>query len=334
MSHFSSRRTFMSALAVGAAAPAVLCGAVARAQTLAPVKLLTVIVPFPAGGATDAVARLTAESLRGTYAENVVVENRAGAAGRIGVEYVKNRPADGSTLLFTPAFPISIFPHIYKKLNYDALADFVAVAPTSKGGLALAVGPAVPASVKTLGDFIAWCKANPAKANFGTASGSSQHFAGVTFARSAGIELPLIPYKGGAPAVVDLLGGQIAATVSPMPEVLPFAQDGRLRILATMGTSRSRFTPNVPTMVELGHKEVVFQDWSGFLAPAKTPPALVAQANAAITKLVRSEKGTEALAKLGTEADTQTPQEFASTVKAGWERYRAVVQATGFTAED
>jgi tripartite-type tricarboxylate transporter receptor subunit TctC len=334
VSHSPSRRTFVSALAVGAVGPSAFYASAARAQAQPPIKLLTVIVPFPAGGATDAVARLVSESLRGSYAGSVIVESRAGASGRIGVEYVKRQPADGRTLLFTPAFPIAIFPHIYKKLNYDALADFVAVAPSSKGGLALAVGPAVPAAVKTLGDFVAWCRANPALADFGTASGSSQHFAGVTFARSAGIELRLIPYKGGSPAVVDMLGGQIHATVSPLPEVLPFMDSGRLRILATMGTSRSRFTPNVPTMVELGYKDVVFQDWSGFLAPAKTPPGLVAQANAAITKYVRSQNGIEALAKLGTEADAQTPQEFAATVKASWERYRVVVQATGFTAED
>lgn len=332
----TTRRHFVRSLAAATALPAVYAPWAARAQNTAPpLKQLTLIVPFPAGGATDAVARLVAENgLRGRYAENVVVENRAGAGGRVGVEYVKNRPADGSTMLYTPTFPISIFPHIYKKLSYDAMADFTPVAPTSKGMLGLAIGPAVPASVTTLAEFVAWCKANPARANFGTASGSSQHFAGVMFSRAAGIELRLVPYKGGAPAVVDLLGGHVSSTVSPLPEIIPHAADGKLRILAVTGSKRSRFLPNVPTMVESGYRDVVFQDWSGVLAPAKTAPELVARANAAISGYVRSDKGIEALAQLGTEADAQGVAEFSAAVKSSWERYRAIVQSTGFTAED
>ncbi|MCJ0766042.1 Bug family tripartite tricarboxylate transporter substrate binding protein [Variovorax terrae] len=332
----TTRRHFVRSVAAATALPAMLAPWAARAQnTTPPIKQLTLVVPFPAGGATDAVARLVAENgLRGRYAENVVVENRAGAGGRVGVEYVKNRPADGSTMLYTPTFPISIFPHIYKKLSYDAMADFTPVAPTSKGMLGLAIGPGVPASVTTLAEFVAWCKANPARSNFGTASGSSQHFAGVMFSRAAGIELRLVPYKGGAPAVVDLLGGHVSSTVSPLPEIIPHAADGKLRILAVTGSKRSRFLPNVPTMVESGYRDVVFQDWSGVLAPAKTAPELVARANAAISGYVRSDKGIEALAQLGTEADAQGVAEFGAAVKSSWERYRAIVQSTGFTAED
>ncbi|MGA0569580.1 tripartite tricarboxylate transporter substrate-binding protein [Variovorax sp. VNK109] len=328
------RRAVVTLLSTAAmTAAAVLAPAAAWAQ--APLlKQVTIVVPFPAGGATDAVARLVGESLRGTYAETVVVENRAGAAGRVGVEYVKNRPADGSFLLYTPTFPMSIFPHIYKKMPYDTLTDFVPVASTSKGSLGLAIGPAVPASVKTVQEFVTWAKANPDKANFGTASGSSQHFAGVMFGRNAGVDLRLVPYKGGAPAVVDLLGGHVSSTVSPLPEIIPHAADGKIRILAVTGAQRSRFLPQVPTMLESGYRDVVFGDWSGFLAPAKTPPELVAKANALISAYVRSEKGIDALGKLGTEADAQGVAEFNATVKASWERYRTVVQSTGFTAED
>lgn len=330
----TDRRQFIHALAA-LAAPAALVPHAARAQAAPPVKQLTLVVPFPAGGATDAVARLLAEhALRGAYAENVVVENRVGAGGRIGVEYVKHRPADGATLLYTPAFPIAIFPHIYRRLSYDAMADFVPVAASAKGMLGLAVGPAVPASVTKLADFVAWCKANPSKSNFGTGSGSGQHFAGVTFARAAGFDLRLVPYKGGAPAVVDLLGGHISSTVSPLPEIIPHAAENKLRILAVTGRQRSRFLPQVPTMVELGYRDIVFQDWSGVLAPAGIPPELVSRANAAISAYVRSDKGVEAMAKVGTEADAQGVAEFAATVKASWERYREIVKATGFTADD
>lgn len=333
----TTRRQFVASFAAAAALPGAAwqSRAVAQGTGLPMTKQLTIVVAFPAGGATDAVARLLGESaLRGYYAENVVVENRAGASGRIGTEWVKNRPADGATMLFTPAFPMVIFPHIYKKMSYDTLADFAPVAPTSKGNLGLAIGPGVPSNITTLPEFVAWCKANPAKSNFGTASGSGQHFAGVMFGRDAGIEFRLVPYKGGAPAVVDMLGGHISSTVSPLPEIIPHATEGKIRILATTGATRSRFLPNVPTMTEMGYRDVVFQDWSGFLAPAKTPPELVARANAAISAYVRSEKGVEALAILGTEADAQSVSDFAATVKASWERYRDIVHSTGFTAED
>ena len=325
-----SRRQFTTSLAAATALPGTLW-----AQGTPPIKQLTIVVTFPAGGATDAAARLIGDNaLRGAYAETVVVENRAGAAGRIGTEYVKTRPADGATLLYTPAFPMAIFPHIYKKMPYDTLTDFLPVAATTRGGLGLAVGPAVPSSVTTIAQFVAWCKANPSKANFGTASGSSQHFAGAMFGRAAGIDLRLVPYKGGAPAVVDLLGGHVSSTVSPLPEIIPHATEGKLRILAVTTPTRSRFLPNVPTMVEAGYKDVIFADWSGLLAPAKTPPELVARANAIVSAYTRSEKGADALAKLGTEADAQGVAEFTATVKASWERYRDVVKATGFQPED
>lgn len=333
----TTRRQFVTSFAAAAALPGAAWHTRAWAQGAGQplLKQLTIVVAFPAGGATDSVARLVGEhALRGYYAENVVVENRAGASGRVGTEHVKNRPGDGATMLFTPAFPMVIFPHIYKKMAYDTLADFVPVAPTSKGNLGLAIGPAVPSSITTLPEFVAWCKANPDQSNFGTASGSGQHFAGVMFGHNAGIDFRLVPYKGGAPAVVDLLGGHVSSTVSPLPEIIQHAADGKIRILATTGAKRSRFLPNVPTMTEYGYRDVVFQDWSGFLAPAKTPPELVARANAAISAYVRSEKGADALARLGTEADAQSVPEFAATVKASWERYRDIVRLTGFTAED
>jgi len=326
----TTRRSALQALAATAALPLVLGAArPARAQTIAQ---LTIVVGFPPGGATDGVARLAAEGLRGKYADVVVVENRAGGAGRLGAMHVKEGPADGSMLLFTPAFPLAIFPHIYPDLPYDAFADFIPVATTSKGNLALSVGPAMPAEVKTLQDFVAWCKANPERANFGAPTGGGQHFAGATLAREAGIPLQVVGYKGGAPATVDLLGGHIASSINPLSEVVQFARDGKLRILATTGDERSSFLPEVPTMKEFGYN-VVFQDWSGFLAPAGTPPEVVARANAAINDFVRSEKGAAGLKAFVTEADVHTPESFAALYKATWERYRDVVRETGFKAE-
>jgi len=334
----TTRRTFISAAAATAiAVPALTAGANAQAQTpTPPVKQLTLIVPFPAGGATDAAARLIAEhGLRGLYAQNVIVENRGGAGGRLGVEYVKNRPANGTTMLYTPAFPLLIFPHIYNQLSYDSLKDFVPVATTTKGAMGFAVGPAVPASVSTLKEFVAWAKSHPAQSNFGAPSGSSQHFIGATFARAARFDLNLVSYKGGAPAVQDMLGGHISAVVAPLPEITPHAgEGGKVRILAVAMRDRSRFLPDVPTMVELGYKEVVFQDWSGVLAPAGTPANLVTAAHSAIAAYVNSAAGREALAKLGTEPDVLAPDVYAREIKLGWERYRDVVRISGFKAED
>src|SRR5690606_13379407 len=259
-----TRRSFLAGAAALAAAPML----VAQVHAQTPVKQLTVIVGYPPGGGTDSVARVLADSLRGKYADVVVVENRAGAGGRIAAEYVSNQPADGSVMLYTPAFPMIIYPHIYSKLPYDTLTDFTPVAPSTIGMLAISIGPAVPEEIKTLEQFVAWCKANPDKASFGGPLGSSQHFSGVMFARGAGIDLRLIGYKGGAPAVVDALGGHIPMVVTPLSEALPHVREGRLRMLATTGRRRSKAVPDVPTLYELGYKDVIFQDWSGFLAPA------------------------------------------------------------------
>jgi tripartite-type tricarboxylate transporter receptor subunit TctC len=326
----TTRRTTLRLIAAGAALPA-LFAAPARAQ--APIRQLTIVVAFPAGGATDAVARLVADGLRGKFADTVIVDNRVGGNGRIGAVLVKNAPADGSMMLFTPAFPMAIFPHIYKTLPYDPLNDFVPVATTGKGGFALSVGPGVPAGVQTVADFNAWCKANPDKATFGAPAGGGQHFSGVLFARLAGTPLRMIPYKGGAPSVIDVLGGHIASVLTPISEVIQQVREGKLRMLATTTAQRTRFTPNVPTLHELGY-DVVFQDWSGLIAPARTPKDVVARANGLIAEVLRSPAVASALVTTGVEVDINPPQEFAALYKSTFERYREVVKSTGFTAED
>jgi tripartite-type tricarboxylate transporter receptor subunit TctC len=322
-----SRRRFL----LGAAAAAFVPTSVFPQER---VRQLTVVVGFPPGGATDILARLIADGMRGPYAQTVVVDNKPGAAGRVGVEYVKNARNDGSVLLFTPAFPMLISPHVYPKLAYDTLRDFVPVGIGARSMLCLAVGPAVPAGVKTIPAFIEWARANPAKAVFGAPSGSSQHFAGQTFARAAKIRLEQIPYKGGAPAMTDLIGGHLPANVSPVAEALPHHQAGTIRILAVTGAKRSRFLPDVPSMTELGYPDVLFQDWLGMFAPAGTPAESVARMNAAAAAAVKTDAGLAGLGKLGMELDLAAPEAFAQMVKADWERYRTVVQASGFKPED
>jgi tripartite-type tricarboxylate transporter receptor subunit TctC len=187
--------------------------------------------------------------------------------------------------------------------------------------------------VKTLQDFITWARSNPDKASFGAPSGGSQHFTGLMLARDANIKLQLVTYRGGAPSVVDALGAHVPAVITPLAEVLPHGRDGKLRILATTARERSPLAPDIPTFFEAGFQKIVVQDWSGFLAPAATPPEVVARANAAISAAVESPKVKEALAKLGMEAVTRTPAAFAQTIRNSWERYRDIIKESGFQPE-
>src|SRR6476646_10003715 len=200
-------------------------GLTARANAQAVKKPVHVIVGFPAGGGTDIIARILADGLRGTYASTVLVENKPGAAARLSVEYVKNAEPDGSVMLFTPDFPITVYPHSFRALSYDPLRDLIAVAPTTKSALTYNIGPMVPASVKTLADFVAWCKDNPDKAIYATTSaGGTPHFVGVMLANAAGVKMTPVHYRGGAPALQDVIGGHVPAGVNPVSESLPFSR--------------------------------------------------------------------------------------------------------------
>ena len=325
------RRRMLTALAAAALVP--LAWAPIGAQAEERLDLVTIVVGFPPGGATDTVARLVAEGLAGTYADSAVVENRDGAGGQIAASYVKDQPADGSVFFFTPAFPMIIHPHLYD-LAYDSLEDFVPVVTTHFGVLAFSVGPGVPDDVATLEDFIAWAEENPDEASFGGPVGGSQHFAGMMFAEAAGIEMPLIAYPGGAPSVTDALGGHVPAIVTPLAEVLPHAAEGNLRILAVTSRERSELAPDIPTFHELGFEDVVFQDWAGMLAPAGTPPEVVQRANEAVTEIVHSEAVSSRMAELGMEVRTETPESFAGILPESYDLYGGIIEDTGFELPD
>jgi tripartite-type tricarboxylate transporter receptor subunit TctC len=303
-----------------------------RAQVLK--KTVRIIVGFPPGGATDLLARILAAALRGSYAGSVIVENKPGGAARVAVDYVKNAEPDGSEFLFTPDFPITVYPHSFRALSYDPMRDLVPVAPVARSTLTFVIGPAVPDRATSLADFIAWCKANPERANFATTSaGSTTHFVGVMLASASGAKLTPVHYRGGAPALQDLLGGHVPASVNPIGETLPFADSGKLRILAVTSAERSKFLPSVPTLHEAGY-DIAFDSWIGAFAPARTPPDAVRALNAAIGEAVRSPEMIENLAKMGNEPRFQPPDRFAATVKADLERWGPVVKASGFVAED
>jgi tripartite-type tricarboxylate transporter receptor subunit TctC len=264
----------------------------------------------------------------------VLVENKPGAAARLSVEYVKNAEPDGSVLLYTPDFPITVYPHSFRSLNYDSPRDLTPVAPTTKSMLTYNIGPAVPASVKSLADFVQWCRTNPDKANYATtATGGTPHFVGMMFASESGVPMTPVHYRGGAPALQDLLGGHVPASINPVSEVVPVAQSGMVRVLAVTGSQRSKFLPAVPTMRELGYN-VVIDSWIGVLGPAKMPPEILSALSVAIGEAVKSPELAENLAKFGNEPMFQTPEEFAARVRADIARWGPVVKASGFVAED
>jgi tripartite-type tricarboxylate transporter receptor subunit TctC len=311
--------------AVGAAPPA-------KAQAID--KVVHIIVGFPAGGGTDIVARVLAQALTGTYAASIIVEDRPGASARLAVEYVKNAPPDGSVMLFTPDFPMTLYPWSFKSLKYDPLKDFIAVGPAAVGMLALVVGPMVPAGVKTLKDFVAWCKANPSRANVAdTSAGATPHFTTVMLARETGVTLTPVHYRGGAPAMEDLIGGHVPASVNPISEVMAFAKAGSIRALAVTGDKRCPFLPDVPTMKEQGFN-VVVESYSGVFVPSKTPDAVVAALSAALKKATASKQMIDGLAKFGTEPAYLPTADFTAWIKHEMTRWGPVVKASGFVATE
>jgi len=320
------RRKVLFSLAVLAVAPR------SGAQTTRTVRI---IVPFPAGGGTDVLARIVGEKLRGSYAGTVIVENRVGASGRVGVEAVKTAEPDGYTLLFVPDFLLTVYPHSFRKLSYDPLADFVPVAMVARAGLALCAGPALPEKISSANQYLAWAKSDPKNAFYATTSaGGTPHFVGVMLARDSGVALQPVHYKGGAPALQDLIAGQVPVSVNPIGEALPYAKSGRLRVLATTGEKRSKFLPETPTLVEAGFPQIVVEPWLAFFAPAKTPGDTVARLAAAIAEGAQAPDTVQSFEKFGNETVASTPASAAAALKADLARWQPIVKASGFTAED
>jgi tripartite-type tricarboxylate transporter receptor subunit TctC len=305
---------------------------IASAQQMGSAKVLC---GFPAGGTTDAVSRRVAEKLQsGGYAKTALVDNKPGAGGRLAVDELKRSPADGSVLLLTPAAMITLYPHIYTKLPYG-MQDVTPVCTACKLVFGFGVGPAVPESVKNLKDFLAWAKASPTQANYGSpGAGSPPHFIGALLAKESGIDLRHVPYRGSAPGIQDLLGGQVAAMTSPIGDYLPHLKAGKLRLLATSGAARSRYAPDVPTYAEQGFKNLTMDEWYGFFLPGKAAPDVVQRAATAIRAAVASPDVVEAFAQLGLEAGANTPAELAKAVKDENAAWGPIVKTVGFKPEE
>lgn len=325
------RRSIVTA-PLAAAAISATVGSRAWAQSR--LQLASIIVGFPAGGSTDVVARFLADKLRGSYADTMMVDNKPGAAARIAQDHLKQAPADGSVICLTPAATLTLYPHVFRKLNYRN-EDFIPVTPICSFPLALVVGPAVPALVRTVADYIKWAKADPRNATIGIgAPGAPPEFAAAMLGRAAGVKPGIVGYKGGAPLIQDLLGGHIPAGVNVLAEPLPHLQGGKLRALAVTGASRSRYLPEVPTMAEAGIPDPVPQGWFGVFLPARTPPHIVTRLNETIRQALAGPEVQEVFAKFGFEKYWLPSSDFSRLIETELVEWGRIVQATGYVPQE
>lgn len=308
----------------------------ALAQNSLPVDQVKILCGFPVGGAADTTSRRVGDKLAGSsFTRNgAMVDNKTGAGGRIAIEALKNATPDGSTLLLSAYSMLLIYPHIYRSLSYDPFKDFSPVSMASVLSHGLAVGPMVPASVKTLKDFVAWCKANPDRANYGSpAAGSTPHFLGALLSLESGVAMQHVAYRGSVPGVTDVISGQIPAMFTPHGDFLANHRAGKLRILATSGKQRSLFVPDVPTFAEQGFSGLTVEEWFGFFAPAKTPAHIVAAANAAINNSLKDKGVVDSFALQGMYPLGSSPENMAKEMRRLYELWGPIVKRVGFTAE-
>lgn len=326
------RRQFVAQVGLAAAASAIFPRS-AIAQSIEQVKIL---YGFPAGSAGDIIARRVGDKFSGTpYTKNgAIVDNRPGAGGRIALEALKAAPTDGSVIAHTPWSAISMYPHVYKKMNDDGFVDFQPLSTSTIIYHGISVGPMVPASVKTLRDFIAWAKANPEKANYGSpAAGSTPHFIGALMAIQSGVDFKHVAYRGSIPGITDAVGGQIACMICPHGDHLENHKAGKLRLLATSGSKRSPFAPDVPTFAEQGFRDLTVEEWFGFYGPANMPAPVAAAASAAINAALKDSAVQTAANAVGLIVQGSTPEEQLKSARAEFEKWGPLVKRIGFTAD-
>ena len=305
----------------------IVAAGVAPAQEIkGPIKI---VVPYPAGGGSDVAARLIADKMKDLLGQTVIVENKPGAGGRIGTEYVKSQPADGSTMLVVNPALFVVAPVVFSKLPYDPDTDFAPVSLITTYQFCLSVPATSP--IKSVKELIEWIKKNPNQANYGSpAAGSLPHFFGLMIGKAAGVEMVHTSYNGSAPLVTALIGNQIPMGVDAYDAQSAYHPD-KIRILATAGTTRKN--PEIPTFIELGYKDIEGIGWNGMVAPAKTPKPIVDKLSAAIVKAVKMPDVVEKIEKLGNEPVGTTPEGFAAILKRDRERWTPIIKASGFKAE-
>ena len=324
-----SRRALLQSTAATA-----LLGSLGAARAQAAFDTARMITGFPPGGTSDTICRRVAAKMPASYARTTVVENRTGAGGQIAVQAMRQMPADGSAILQTPMSMLGIYPHIYKKLPYDPVKDVVPCSLGCTFDFGFAVGPMVPASVRNVEEFLAWAKANPGNANFGSpGAGAMPHFMGALIAKSRNVDLKHVPYRGTQPAILEMIGGTIPAVSGPIGEFTQHVAAGKARLLAASGTQRSRFAPDTPTLIEQGFKDMSFSEWFGFFLPAGATPEVIDRVNAALRVSLADRETIDGMAQMGLEAKSSSPAELAALLKADFEKWGPLVKAVGFTVD-
>ena len=296
-----------------------------------PSKSIRLIVPFAPGGSNDIMARITGQKLSESLGQPVVVDNRAGASGIVGTDIAAKAPPDGYTVLMM-SLTFAVNPSLFKKLPYDTQKDLTPVTLVAFAPLMLVVHPSIPA--KTVQDFIGYAKANPGKLNFGSGGpGTTPHLAGEMLKMMARVQMTHVPYKGGGPALTDLMGGQIQLMLENIPSTLPLAKSGKLRALAVSGLRRSPLAPELPTLDEAGLKGYEIVGWNGLFVPSGTPHNIVAHLHAETAKALAQPEVKERLATLGAEGVGSSPEEFRAFVKAEITKWARVVKEAGLKVE-
>jgi tripartite-type tricarboxylate transporter receptor subunit TctC len=324
-----SRRAFgmmlaMSTCGIGS------CG-YAIAQSY-PTRRIKLIVPAPPGGPSDALARLVTPTVSAALNETVIVDNRPGGGLTIGTRAAAAADADGYTLLLALPGPFTVRPAITKNLGYDPVKSFAAVALVARTPQVLVVAPSVPAN--SVRDLIRYAKINPGKLNLGIPGvGTQPHLIGELFKQRTDVNIVIVPFKGSATAMPDLLAGRIQMYFEPVPGVLPFIRAGKLRALAILSDKRHAELPDVPTMAEVGYDEFNVSFWGGIVAPAGTPASIVEKLNAVINAGVKSAEMRTNLAAFGAQPSPCTPSEFATFIASEMKKWAAVARSAGLNAE-
>jgi tripartite-type tricarboxylate transporter receptor subunit TctC len=296
-----------------------------------PARPIRLIVPFAPGGSNDIMARLAGQKLSESLGTQIVVDNRAGGSGIIGTDIAAKAAPDGYTLLMM-SLTFAVNPSLYSKLPYDTEKDLAPVTLVASAPLMLVVHPSIPA--KSVQELIAYAKANPGKLNFGSGGpGTTPHLAGEMLKMTAGMRMTHVPYKGGGPALNDLIGGQIQLMLENIPSTLPHAKSGRLRSLAVSGLKRSPLVPDLPTLDEAGLKGYEIVGWNGLFVPSGTPRQIVTRLHGDIAKALAQPDVKERLATMGAEPVGNSPEEFRAFVKAEIVKWAKVVKAAGLKVE-
>lgn len=320
-----SRRIFSTALAATILAMAAPVFVQAQAFPTKPIKF---VVPFSPGGAADVLARVVGQHVSESLGQPVVVENRTGAGGGIAAELVARSAPDGYTLFVGSTGPLAINKSLYSKLAYDPANDFAPVSLAVLVQNVLVVGPNVKEN--TVQEIISRARSKAGGMTYASSgNGTSLHLAGELFKTMAKVDIVHVPYKGGAPAITDLMGGQVDMMFAVLPDAMPHIKAGKIRAIAVAGTGRSKSLPDVPTVAETGVPGFEASAWYGFVAPAKTPPDVIQKLNAAINAALAKPEVQERLAPLGFDVVASTPQQFAAKIESEIAKWGAVVQASG-----